>query len=236
MSDDSTTTRERTGVPLLKSDNFSVWEVKIKIRLRVLKLWSIIDGSEAIPSPVTESYADRVNLAISEIVLKLDDANTAHVLDFIANPKAMMEALTTLHASSSPADKAKIFGNFYGVSSSPAANLKTFLAEIRSINQQLTCIGFKMDSEVLAYFTLFKLPSELNSICSALLFGGKEVTLKFVLDSLEQTSVSLTSTVVVKTGSAMVSSTDSGRPRCTHCKRLGHLVETCYRLHPHPNP
>ena len=149
---------------------------------------------------------------------------------------AMMDALTTLHASSSPAKKAKIFGNFYGVSCTSSANLKTFLAEIRSIDQQLTRIGFKMDSEVLAYFTLSKLPSELDSIRSALLFGGKEVTLKFVLDSLEQTSVSTGPAVVVKAESAMVSSSDSGRPRCTNCKRLGHLVETCYRLHPHLNP
>lgn len=134
MSDDSSTIRERTGVPLLKSDNFSVWEVKIKIRLRVLKLWGIVDGSEAVPSPITDSYSDRVNLAISEIVLELDDSNTAHVLDFIGDPKSMMEALTTLHASSSPANKAKIFGNFYSVSCPSAANLKVFLSEIRSIN------------------------------------------------------------------------------------------------------
>lgn len=107
---------------------------------------------------MTDAYSDRVNLAISEIVLKLDDANTAHVLDYISDPMAMMNALTTLHASSSPANKAKIFGNFYSVSCPSATNLKTFLAEICSIDQQLTRIGFKIDSEVLAYFTLFKLP------------------------------------------------------------------------------
>lgn len=212
MSDESTNSKERTGVPLLKSDNFSVWEVKIKIRLRVLKLWGIIEGSESPPSPMTDTYSDRVNLAISEIVLRLDDANTSHVLDHISDPKAMMDALTTLHASSSPANKAKIFGNFYGVSCPSAANLKSFLSEIRAIDQQLTRIGFKMDSEVLAYFTLFKLPTELDSVRSALLFGGKEVTLKSVLDSLEQTSVSSGPSVEIKTEGAMVAATDSNRP------------------------
>lgn len=144
-----------------------------------------------------------------------------------------MDALMTLHASSSPANKAKIFGNFYGVSCSSAANLKAFLSKIRSIDQKLTRIGFKMDSEVLAYFTLFKLPTELDSVRSELLFGGKEVTLKSVLNSLEQNSVSSGPSVEVMTEGAMVAATDSNHPRCTHCKRLGHLVGTCYRLHPH---
>lgn len=210
MSNELASTKERTGVPLLKSDNFAVWEVKLKIRLRVLKVWGIVSGTEQAPSPVTDEWDDRVNLAISEIVLKLDDSNTAHVMDHLADPKAMMDALTSLHASSSPANKAKIFGNFYAVSCSSSAHLKTFLADIRSIDQQLTRIGFKMDSEVLAYFTLFKLPSDLDSIRSALLFGGKEVTLKFVLDSLEQTAVSSAPGIEIKTEDALVTSADSG--------------------------
>lgn len=197
---------------------------------------SIVDGSKEAHSPLTKAYGDRVNLALSEIVTKLDDANTSHVFEHVLEPKAMWAALTLLHTSSSPANKAKIFGQFYGLSCPTSGDLKTFLGDVRLVDQQLTRIGFKLDSEVLAYFNLFKLPSELESVRSALLFGGKDVTLKYVLDSLDQTSSTTSVSVVVKSESALVAAADANRPRCTHCKRVGHLVETCYRLHPHLNP
>ncbi|EGG05773.1 uncharacterized protein MELLADRAFT_63812 [Melampsora larici-populina 98AG31] len=146
---DETPSRERSGIPLLKSDNFAVL--------------NIVEGNEAAPDPITDAWNDRINLALSEIVTKLDDANTSHVFEHVNDPAAMWMALTSLHALSSPANKAKIFGQFYALSCPTSGDLKTFLSEVRLVDQQLTRIGFKVDSEVLAYFTLFKLPQELDS-------------------------------------------------------------------------
>lgn len=113
---------------------------------------------------------------------------------------------------------------------------KSLLSKFCLGDQQVTCIGFKLDSEVLTYFTLFKLFSELEPVRSALLFGGKDVTLKFVLDSLNQTSSLWNSSVSVKTKSALVNYVDTGCPFCTYCNRVSHFIHTCYWLEPHLNP
>lgn len=70
------------------------------------------------------------DLTLSDIVTKLDESNTAHVFDDIYSPESIKDALISLPNSSSPENKAKMFGQFYGLSCSNAAGLKTFLSDI----------------------------------------------------------------------------------------------------------
>jgi len=229
-------------VPYLEENgsNFAFWKYRVKMVLKIQKLWSLVDGTDKAPSTTSTDYSDWVSRddeAHTQIALTLTD----EPLNTIFNAETSKEAWDHLMMQYEGKGEQKIayliIELFRSTLSDDMPLNPQINAMLRTANT-ITTLGLPLHEKLIALAIIILLPPSYDTL-KTILTAAK---------SMEMTVENVHSQVALKEhrraheadSSSVFAARFKGTPKgnkdlkanrsCSYCKKPGHKVEDCHKL------
>ena len=235
-----------TKIDKLNKNNFHAWKQKIKHLLALKDLLDFIDEDPP-ASAGTELVAwQKKDIKAQAIIgLTLSDELLENVRE-VTSTKEMWQKIRDVFERHTLLNKLAARRKFYTATKEESESALQFSNRIRQLAATLKSMNVTIDESEMAMALLNGLPEAYDPLISALdAISGEEETLKFdhvksrVMQEEQRINIRV-SQAATKADTAALLSTQRPpgreRPKCRHCKKLGHVEAKCWKKHPHLNP
>ncbi|KAA1106449.1 hypothetical protein PGT21_050161 [Puccinia graminis f. sp. tritici] len=226
------------AIPLLTQDNFSMWKTRVINYLEIQKLKdAVVEGKGKLSN-------DEELQVRTVITSKLDPSVHSNVINHENESSAVeiWNAIINHFASTQAANRARVWNHF---SHLPFDNsdINGFMTKIRSAIGKMHEVGIQIDTDVVGYEILKKLPktTELNGLSTAVTHSGLDMTPDLVLDHLRlhANNQVIASNSLGGPVPAQVSLFTDASKKCksnAHNTLANHPLQKCWMLYPHLRP
>ena len=236
----------------LSESNFYSWRQKIQHILALKDLDDLIDDDPSARPSVETSSIENINAwtrrdkkAKAIIGLSLSDDLLNHVRE-VKTAKDMWEVIQNVFERHTLLNKLSARRRFYTAVMEEEESVLQFSNRITQLASILCGMGVEIDDSEKAMALLNGLPEQFDTLISALDAIQTEDFFSFTfvkskaLQEEDRLGIRMSSSAAKNQTAALFSSSTSrggpGRPKCTHCHRLGHLERTCWKKYPHLSP
>ena len=248
---------DKLPVKLEGASNYTTWCTYVKAALKGQNLFGHITGKTVRPAVDSDAKGEdewdrRDEKAQSIIMLGVTPTMVNHIAgDMTA--KEMWDKLATQCRRKDMATRVSLMQQLFTARLRDAESVDKHISAMNDIRTQLANIGKPIDDAVAAIALLLSVPAEVpqwEMFLRSHTTGGRDPAWDDVSAAMRaeaslqhQRDRTLTqpgseATVVAYATSAkghkqtLPQHRDGSRPYCTHCNRKGHVVETCWALHP----
>lgn len=232
-----------TKIEKLSSNNFHAWKQKIFHILALKDLENFIDADP--PSGAELNKWKKQDLKAQAIIgLSLSDEYLENVRE-VNSTKQMWKIICNIFERQTLLNKLSARRLFYTATKKENESILQFANRVQQLSNTLKSMGCFIDESELSMALLNGLPEAYDALISAMdAVSGESETLKFdyvksrVVQEEQRIGMRINQAVLKEESSALLSKDTSKftRPKCTHCNRLGHSEEKCWKKHPHLNP
>lgn len=232
----------------LTYNNYYAWKQKISLLLALKDLNDHLSSSKPEDAALVPVWEKKDKLVQALIGLNLSDEileSVRHVdtaVDMWNTIKNIFERHTLLN-------KLSARRKFYTAIKSERESVLEFSNRIQHMSSTLKSMNVEIDDSEMAMTLLCGLPDPYDHLISALdAMGTDEKILKFdhiksrVMQEEQRISMRISAANSKSEVGALISNcancnvANTSRPKCTHCGKLGHSVDKCWKKHPHLNP
>lgn len=150
----------------LNNSNYFAWKFKMQLLLAKEKSWKVI--SDAAPSPVTEEWRNKDQLAYATIGLNVEDDQLVH----IRSAKTAVEAWNSLkayHEKNTTNSKFRLLKSVMAMRLDDGGDMETHVLRINEAFQQMTDLGITMEPDDWKVAVLLgSLPDSYDNLVTAL--------------------------------------------------------------------
>ena len=250
MTSDSSISRLPYTITKLNGDNYHTWKSKIRLVLKELKLWTIVEGTELPPidDDEQEAYDDRATRAFNIICMNIEDHFAEEPLACLT-PKDAWEKLEEIHQGKGWENRLWLKRQFFTAKMSGNETMREFINRINSLVRQLTEMGSKVQEEDIVTVLLYGLPTSYDNLIVALASRSATDLTKVVVEARLMQEESRRKQKTDVTESAL--KTQYRTPKdgigrkpsqsfnskkmtkngiyCTYCKKSGHTLDKCWK-------
>lgn len=236
----------------LSKENYHSWKQKILLVLSLRDLDDQINTTRPDDDTAAAAWDKKDRKARATIGLTISDELLENVRE-VKTAAAMWLTIRNVFERHTLLNKLSARRKFYSATKSEDESVLQFANRIRQLTSTLKSMGVNIDESEMAMAFLCGLPEPYDPLISALdAIGTEEGDLEFehvtsrVLQEeqrigfriAEATSKSETKALTVSCQGSCVNCNvaTNSRPKCSHCGKLGHTHEKCWKKHPHLNP
>src|SRR5882724_198682 len=230
-------------VPYLEENgsNFAFWKYRVKMVLKLRKLWSLVDGTDKAPNTTSPDYADWVSRddeAHAQIALTLTD----EPLNTIFNAETSKEAWDSLMARYEGKGEQKIaylIIELFRSTLSDDSPLDPQINAMMHTANTITTLGLPLHEKLIALAIIISLPPSYETLKTILTASkSTELTVENVRSQIgieehrrtREADSSGAFTARFKGTPKGNSKDPKAQGPCSYCKKPGHKVEDCYKL------
>ena len=231
-----------------KGTNFTVWKYRISRILIQRGLWRIVAGVEPCPDSSQDptGYADwlsRDEDAVTQITLTLSDEPLSGVMHLDTSVE-VWDKLTSTYEGKGKQTVASLIGELFRDTLSDESPLQPQLDAMLHKKHLLATLGQPLDDSLVAIAMVISLPPTYSTLRTILMSSDTTLSTDKVVTSVLDQEKLLATEVKHSAFAARLSKgapkpdsksgggkkPKSDKPKCAHCKKLGHKKEECRKL------
>lgn len=207
----------------LNSDNYDLWQFRVKNALTYKKLWCHI-----IEEPkTTEEWKEKDSQALSIISLTCSDSVVHHILEC----KSAKQAWTILYNTfvrKTPAAKVSLYKELTNIKCDESAEVINMVEKFTTTVRKLNELNVTLDEEILVIMLLSALPQSFEHFVVSMETRDElpqlaELKLKIKEEFMRQGNITNETTVAMN-----IKHNNKSKCVCTRCGRSGHTIKQCY--------
>jgi hypothetical protein len=169
------------GIPLLTSENYSIWRIQVVNFLDLIDLYEVISSKDGDKKLLPEEN----KLVKLVLVAKLDSSVQTNVINASnqLDAKLIWKSITNFFASNQTSNKAWVFQSFLWAQYTPG-DITGFITSMKSFQAGLMEVGWEFPADGLGHLVLDKFPENMNNIADMITHSGKDLTIDTVIDHL----------------------------------------------------
>jgi hypothetical protein len=226
---------EKLPIEKLDSGNWISWKFQMKHLLMARDLWTVVDGSESLPTGERElnEYSRRVQKAMATLVLSVTSSKL-YLITSCETPKDVWSNLRGHFEKDSLTNKIYLKKQYFRLEMKAGSSVEAHLKKMKDITDKLDAIGAPVADEDKVVTLLGSLPSTYSTLVTALEARGDDLTLSYVqqaviheeqkLNGRDEKS-SLKDEALV--GARKTYSSKKKSVQCFKCKKFGHFKINC---------
>ncbi|RDB24314.1 hypothetical protein Hypma_008360 [Hypsizygus marmoreus] len=220
----------------LNADNYYAWSYRMELKLRKLGVWSLVNGEESRPvgsdnHKVVKAWRTRVDLALSEIVGEVGDAQLVHTRSS-RDPHLVWERLKSVHMSQGLGSVISTWQKFFQLKKASNVSVQAHAAALRELADRLTFLDDGPSESLMVAVLMLSLPESYNSLIVSLDSHTERTDFDFVVaHCINEEARQLGAGK--RSGSDVAYSADA-RPKrdrkdvtCYRCQKKGHYRNEC---------
>ncbi len=228
--------------------NYATWKYRISRVLKEHNLWkhTVGLGSKpdlaADPSGYTE-WQSRDEEAVTQITLTLEDEPLSSVMH-LSSAQEVWDKLTVSYKGKGKQTVASLIGELFREMLCDESPLRPQLDAMLNKKHLLTSLGQSLDDSLVAIAMVISLPPSYSTLRTILMFSEETLsTDKVIASVVEHEKMRLNEVkqhaLAARLGKGAPPKQDSkagskkgksDKPKCAHCKKLGHKKEECRKL------
>ena len=227
--------------------NYSTWSFRVSRVLKQRGLWQIVNGSELIPDQfkdpdVYHDWIARDDLAFTQITLTLEDEPLNSVMH-LSSSKEAWDKLSATYEGKGKQTIASLIGELFRETLSDDTPLRPQLDAMLHKKHVLSSLGQMLDDSLIAIAMVISLPPSYATLRAILMSSDQTLTTEKVISSVvehekmlagQSRQAALLTRTLSKPARSDHKSTDKkgkdNKPKCAHCKKLGHKKDECRKL------
>ena len=243
----ATENRSVAVIPLNNS-NYATWKVQCRMALIKDGLWSIVNGTEALPSRDTATadaiskFEARRDRALAVIVLSVEPS-LLYLLGDPQDPVLVWKKLQDQFQKKSWVNKLSLRRKLYSLRLQERDSLQDHIKRITELFDELTFVGDNISDEDRVVHLLASLPDSYDVLVTALESNSTLPAMEVVVERLLHEERKLKDRSSTGSGASNNSaltikgcgdpqqrkfkSSGPQGPRCHYCKRIGHIQRNC---------
>ncbi len=241
-----------TKIDKLNESNYFAWKQKIVLLLALKDLDDHLDGQKPVDAVQQAAWVKKDRKAQAVIGLTLSDAMLEHVRD-VDSAAEMWFTIKNVFERHTLLNKLTARRKFYSALKKEDETVLQFSNRIVQYVSTLRSMSVEIEDSDQAMVLLSGLPEQYDPLISALdAIGTDDTLLRFdhvksrVLQEETRISLRISETTSTSESASLLSKNPctscpkcnlsrGNRPRCTHCGRIGHNEDRCWKKHPHLN-
>ena len=227
MADDKWTIERLSG------NNWQTWKFQVKHLLLGKGLWNITVGNEVLSGEADQAartaHEDKSQKALSTIVMLINPSQL-YLITSCETAKEAWNNLKQQFESSTLHNKLLLKKQYFRSEMSAASSMEKHLKDMKELTDRLAAVGAPIAEEDQVVTLLGSLPTQYNTLVTALEARGEDLRLQFVQQALlnEEQKLGKQDT----SENLMVAQNSRFRPRtrnivCYHCGKDGHMKRNC---------
>ena len=230
-------THSKSSLPILDSTNYSRWAVSMEMYLRSQSLFHYIESPQEQASDSDSAMFSVISLFINHV----DNQNLSHIFT-LKTPRACWETLKSIHQTVSLGHKLNIIRDFF-TPGETFSSISAQVSHLQGLHNRLLSIYPCGNLPISEFAAISLLWSQHNTPFNSLVQVFLQNNADDIVDIADVAPLLLNEEHRIRSSSSdgqafQARSKPSAKPSrfCSHCKRSGHLVESCFKLHPDLRP
>ena len=219
----------------LKGSNYPTWKVQCRMALVKDGLWSIVNGTEAIPdegdADARAKFVARRDRALALIVLSVEPS-LLYLLGDPEDPVVVWKKLSDQFQKKTWANKLELRRRLYSLKLREGDSVQEHIRKMIEIFEELAVIGDPVTEEDRVVYLLASLPESYNMLVTALEANSdvpqmEVVTERLLHEERKQQGREDSGSSHLK---AMTVTRSEAEVKCYHCGKAGHIKRNCRLL------